>query len=234
MSATTADVDFEMPPRWRFRFTTKTLLVLASLIAIWLTIRTLRTRQADRVISRVSATYQLLAQSFDQPPTGMTIAVQQPAGFRSPLPGRESVLRAGRLVSERMSIVQLTPSPGKALMPSAEIDPILRNHFLSALAQYGFRQQVKPNKPVIDPSVSKNIESSVVTWYDPRSPEFEVTMQVLQDKTQPLVTVLIQAKGDQPIPGGRLGSWFGQTATFVVALMILTVVLRSMLSWGWR
>ncbi len=235
MSTATADADFDQPPRWGIRFTLKTLLVLVTLSAIWLTIRTVRARQADRVISRIAATYQLLAQRFGQPPPGMTIAVQQPGpGFHSPLPGQESVLRSGRLVTERMSIVQLAPNPAIASTSGAEIDRILENHFLSNLAHLGFLQQDKPNKPVLDVNLPKNIESFLATWYDPQCPDFAVTMQILRDNTQPLVSVLIQAQGDQPIPGGRIGSWLGQTAAFLVGLLILNVVLRSMLSWGWR
>jgi hypothetical protein len=59
-------------------------------------------------------------------------------------------------------------------------------------------------------------------------------MQILRDNTQPLISVLIQARGDQPIPGGRIGSWLGQTAAFIVGLLFLSIVIRSMLSWGWR
>jgi hypothetical protein len=228
MSPDSADVDFDAPPRWRFRFKLKTLFILMALVAIWLTIHVIRDRQADAAISAVSAVYGRLADACEKPPDGTRIAILHPlTGFRGAVQSNNWATAHGRYVDSRTVVEQLNLANSLASLPMANIDRLLCDHFMEHLAQF----EVIPNSDT-DSAAPNPIEFEKM-WHDPNRPDFTIAMHVIHSVGRPLATVIVQAEVDQPLAGGRFGAFLLGFFSNIVAALIVLVALRSMLGWGW-
>ena len=216
------------PHRPRFRFNLKTLLVLMSLVAVWLTIYTIQNRRADELIARRVSILHSLAERMNLPPDD-TIIRAIPAGqiTTSPVPGRGAVLHLGGWNESQSAIVQLQLGSDLQKRSATDIERRLIDHYVGNLVGLGLEKLDQADAAKV--GMARSAES----WRDPRRQDFTVTVSADYDGSKPLVDVLIFAVAHQTLfPGEQLTALASWLAAFVLGLLILRTIARSMLGLG--